>query len=199
MTDRSPSDQLLGAVLVGGRSSRMGQPKSELIHPTQVTFQQFAVDRMATVCQEVCVCGGATSSNQPYHAIPDATQFLGPVSGVVSALTYAASKSLAGCFVTPVDMPLLTVRDLENIFTVWRQERKICCAVSATDHRLQPLVAIYPADVLAAVRELMSSDNRSLTHWLRSQQPVHLTLSDESCQNINTPDEYATWTRRSAE
>ena len=51
------NQRLLGVVLCGGRSSRMGQDKAMLPHPSGGTFATHAADRLAKICDQVCISG----------------------------------------------------------------------------------------------------------------------------------------------
>ena len=51
------SSNLLGVVLCGGQSSRMGQEKSQLEHPQGGTFLQLALKRLKDICHDVIIAG----------------------------------------------------------------------------------------------------------------------------------------------
>ncbi len=184
------ASDLLGIVLSGGRSSRMGQDKSTLAHTAGNSFLQHAIDRFDGICDRVFVCGGETDRAT---VLADQTPGLGPIGGIVTALEHAQTLGCAACFVTPVDMPLLTANYLWQLCQSWQATEQLTVAISETEQRLQPLVAIYPTSIAQAMTNVSQSDDRSLMRWLSQQRLVTIPLSDTACQNINTPEDFAQW------
>ena len=182
--------RLLGVVLCGGRSSRMGTDKATLPHPSGGTFASHAVERLSGLCGHVCVSGTSAAVVQA-EVIEDPVISQGPAVGVAAALAYASQNSFDACLVTPIDMPLLTRDDLSRLRRLWEEEQELCCAVSGGDQRLQPLVAVYPVSFQERLRDLANSNDRSLSRWLKSQAPLTVTLSPESCRNVNTQEDLA--------
>lgn len=166
----------------------MGQDKASLPHPAGGSFLGHAVGRLTGLCDQVCVAGGSNLGMQ-VELLEDPRPDLGPAIGIAAAMSYAAARTLDACLVTPVDMPLLTVEDLTRIRDAWEESGDLCCAQSAADGRLQPLVAVYPLACRKALQELAESDDRSLTRWLAKRRPQAVGLSCESCRNINRPQD----------
>ena len=184
----SKTPRLLGIVLCGGQSKRMGTDKSELMHAPGKTFLQHAAERLSYVCNDVLLAG--TQSAPQYDAIIDVIPGRGPAVGISSALQYAVDNGFDACFVTPVDMPDLSIEELILIKQKWQsQPHRLVCGVSGTDAKLQPLVAIYPVAFLDEILELSLSEDRSLQRWLQGRPYVSMILSAESCRNVNRPED----------
>ncbi|WP_197170864.1 molybdenum cofactor guanylyltransferase [Novipirellula aureliae] len=184
--------KLLCVVLCGGRSSRMGTDKAELIHPTGKTFLHHAVDRAKEVSQDVYLSGyarpGATCPT-----IVDPVAFRGPATGIAAAVARAADEHFAGCLVTPVDMPNLTSKHLMRLRQEWlKSPGELIVAMSAEDGQLQPLVAIYPAGFADSLRALAESERRGLVSWFSTRPHRIFELSAIDCQNINTRADHET-------
>lgn len=181
---------LLGVVLCGGKSSRMGCDKSSLRHTDGRTFIEHAVARLQPLCNEVCIAGKSDSC-PGIPVLPDPTPHQGPIFGVLQAIEYAATQSRStrkheACLVTPVDMPWLTADDLTKIISAWQTHDCLSCAVSGPERRRQPLVAIYPIDHGPAVASHASSDS-SLRRWTDAQRAIEVSLPASHCRNINRP------------
>jgi molybdopterin-guanine dinucleotide biosynthesis protein A len=168
----------------------MGQDKSLLPHPSGGSFVSHAISRLTGLCDHVIVSGGSPGNVQA-DFLQDARPYQGPVIGIATAVSFAGKNAFDACLVTPVDMPFLTKQDLTCIRDAWEQEWKLCCAVSADDGRLQPLVAVYPISFEAALQGLVDSEDRSLTRWIRKQDALMVNISAESSRNINTPEDLA--------
>ncbi len=188
-------NRLLGVVLCGGQSSRMGRDKAHLRHSSGGTYLELAVGRLRNVCDAVCLSGGA--SNAPTDAglkdipwVPDRVKHQGPAAGVAAALGWARETGHAGCLVTPVDTPNLTPADLQSLRDRWLEgSSAIVCALDAERDRLQPLIAIYPVRLRAAIEELSQSGDRSLRRWLLTQSYEAVAVPPVSLHNINRPED----------
>lgn len=179
--------RLLGVVLCGGKSKRMGTDKSNLKHESGITFLQHSCDRLSRACDQVVLSGNQPESD--YAVILDVVADHGPAAGVASALGYAREHQYDACFVTPVDMPSLSIDDLLTIKQVWlAHPDQTTCGISM-DARLQPLVSIYPVTLLREITTLAHSNDRSLYRWIKNQPHVAVTLPNESCRNINRPED----------
>lgn len=183
---------ILGVVLCGGNSSRMGRDKSTIHHQNGLTFIEHAVERLRPICDQVCLAGRSS-------ALPNLVSLLdpipnqGPVFGVLQALDYATRQlgkntQNQACLITPVDMPHLTTDDLRKLILSWQCNKNLTCAVSGPKRRLQPLVGIYPLHLHSALT-LHAKTDSSLFRWLENQHATQITLDDARCQNINRPND----------
>lgn len=203
------SSRLLGVVLCGGRSSRMGRDKASLPHPQGGSFLQHAITRLTGLCDRVAV-SGATEEQHNAIPLPDPIAHRGPATGIATALRFASAHGCQGCLITPIDMPLLTRADLQLLCLVWQQVGTLTVAHSAPllshtsqpcdrSHNttpsgeptgsLEPLVAIYPTALAEQLDLLAASEDRSLMRWILSRPFEAVKLPAVSCRNINTPDD----------
>ncbi|MGB0757954.1 MAG: molybdenum cofactor guanylyltransferase [Rubripirellula sp.] len=183
---------ILGVVLCGGNSTRMGRDKSEIHHENGQTFLEHAVDRLRPICNEVCLAGNA-KSRADLVALPDPIPNQGPLFGLLHALDYAANRmgtntNYQACLITPVDMPHLTTDDLSKLVLSWRTNNGLTYAVSGPKRTRQPLVGIYPLHFHRALA-LHAKTDSSLTRWLEHQDATQIALDEAHCQNINRPED----------
>jgi len=183
---------ILGVVLCGGNSNRMGRDKSMIHHQNGLTFIEHAVERLQPICDEVCLAG---RSNSRTHlvALPDLIPNQGPIFGVLQALHYAANprgrnQKHHACLVTPVDMPHLTTDDLRELILSWQITNDLTYAVSGPERKTQPLVGIYPLRFHNAI-SLHAKTDSSLMRWIKKQDATQIALDETHCQNINRPED----------
>ena len=119
---------VLGVVLCGGASSRMGRDKAKIELASGMNFLEHAVERLKPVCDEVCLAG-RSHWNDSLVALPDPTPNRGPIFGVLEAIRYAMQRHHA-CLITPVDMPHLTCHDLQKLVSGWQTDDRLTYAVS---------------------------------------------------------------------
>jgi molybdenum cofactor guanylyltransferase len=185
------SKRLLGVVLCGGRSIRMGRDKATLLHPSGVTFIQHAINRLQSLCPLV-VISGRTTADCNLTIIDDPIANRGPATGIAAALSYCLALRYDGILVTPVDTPFLTVNDLQQICDHWQTTDSVTLAQAG---RLQPLIGIYPVALSEQIRQLAESSDCSLIRWFGSHDHHVVELPEASCRNINTPDDLSTLQR----
>jgi molybdopterin-guanine dinucleotide biosynthesis protein A len=160
-----------------------------------MTYLEHAVRRLRPVCRSVCLAGETRNTPRRTVAsgivtVPDPVPGLGPAAGVAAALEHARAEALAGCLVTPVDTPQLNTHDLRALIDRWLPRADtVVCAVGGRTRRLQPLIAIYPTGVCGAIRELLTSSDRSLRRWLEGHPHQEVTLDESSLININRPED----------
>ncbi len=177
-------DAVLGAVLAGGTSDRMGRSKGSL-RIDGVTFLERAVVTLERVCGEVVVCGG----QDPVPGIPilpDVIVGSGPLGGMASALDHADGRPV---FILAVDFPLVTVETVRRV--IGRGPMQGQARIGRVDGRIQPVCGVYAGDLAPVVRQRLESGDRSMMAFLR--RVPHLTLvdvTDGSLRNVNTPDDY---------
>ncbi|TWU54679.1 molybdopterin-guanine dinucleotide biosynthesis protein MobA [Rubripirellula tenax] len=178
--------RLLGVVLCGGRSARMGRDKSSLRRADGGTFLKHAIDRLGCLCDQVIISGDAKLPG--IVSIADPVAHRGPVVGIAESLEYASEHDFAACFFTPVDVPELTVADLLSLKSAWLESNKTTLAIS---ERMEPLVGIYPVTLLETIERLTESEDRSLFRYFKRDPAMIQTVAVDRtrCRNINTPED----------
>lgn len=133
---------VVGCVLAGGRSSRMGQDKSSLVVRGE-SFLARATRALATVCSRVVISGTMTDLPAGLAVVPDEVRDRGPLGGISAALRFVEKDGAEWVMFLPVDMPLLPTTLLPVLLALWKQggqcDTYVCCA--ETDGVLQPLIS----------------------------------------------------------
>ncbi len=121
---------MIGVVLAGGASRRMGRPKHE-VKLGDRTMVQHVTDALGLVCDRVVISGARVRG---FEDIPDPVEHEGPLVGVVSALHHLQEPILA----VGVDQPWVrpaTLRELVETATerpvvpVDGGVRQVTCAI----------------------------------------------------------------------
>lgn len=171
---------MIGAVLAGGSSTRMGRPKASL-RVGDETLLERAVGVLVSRVDEVIVCGG---QDAPRGAVlvPDVAYSAGPLAGIEAALGYGGGRDV---LVLAVDLPLVTQAVIDRLIAPLLAGQ---VRVARGNGRVQPLLGAYSADLVGLVRAHRLSGDRSVMGMV--MDAPHLTLVDVdpgSLMNINTP------------
>lgn len=119
---------LLGAILAGGASRRMGTPKAGVRIFGSETLAERMVRILSPLCAEVILLGHGEGAPAHLERLPDAAGLAGPVAGVMALLE---SERADAYLVVPVDMPFLAPAHLQALLPapVGSGEGAPCAAV----------------------------------------------------------------------
>lgn len=149
---------MIGAILCGGQSSRMGKDKG-LLKLEAKTWAQTAIDKMAVLSLPVVLSVNSTQYSE-YAAIFPSSQLVkddeslllkGPLCGVLSIHVQYPSEDL---FVLACDMPLLDPVLLKELYTHYTSQPNYDAFVYSNDKEPEPLCGIYKANGLAQILNL---------------------------------------------
>lgn len=102
--------KVMGVVLAGGKSSRMGSDKAALYWQDK-TFLQHAIRTL----QETSVVDVIVSGRDQENGVIDDIQNMGPFGGIRTVMNRQAYGRYSGFLFIPVDMPLLTASSLNRL------------------------------------------------------------------------------------
>lgn len=184
MSGRDPA--IVGAVLAGGRASRMGGDKAGVrLDGRPLLAYPVAALRAAGLVEVVVVAKADTvlPALEPPVAVwhePELPRH--PLTGIVHALRQAAGRPV---FVCAADMALLDAATV----------RLVCDAaapgdlavVARADGRLQPLCALYAPAALARLRHF---EPEALTRLVEGLTPRVVDVADATpLFNVNAPED----------
>ena len=107
MTGEKPRDDLSALILAGGKSSRMGRPKAQLLFDGEPLIVHIARALESLFSDIVIVAGpGQELPALPVTLVRDEVAYQGPVGGIYYGLR-AASGEIG--FVTSCDVPFLSL------------------------------------------------------------------------------------------
>lgn len=150
---------MLGVILCGGQSSRMGSDKG-LLKLEANTWAQTAIDKISALQIPVKI----SVNNRQYaqyanvfavaDLVPDSTMLSlsGPLLGVLSTHTAHPHEDL---FILACDMPLMDAILLHQLYEAYQQHTEAEAYVFTNDGEPEPLCGIYKAGGLARILALL--------------------------------------------
>ncbi len=168
---------VLGCILIGGQSSRMGHPK-HMIQKSGRTWIERTVEILDQLTSRVIVAGtGALpESVRDYDRLVDVPNVRGPMAGILAALRWAPHASW---LVTACDLPLLSLPALEWLLStrapgVWATLPRL----KGPQDGIEPLLAHYDFRSRLPLENLASQGDFCLSHL--SSHPKMLLPSPPS-------------------
>jgi glutamate dehydrogenase (NADP+)/cyclic pyranopterin phosphate synthase/molybdopterin-guanine dinucleotide biosynthesis protein A len=182
---------VLGCVLIGGQSSRMGHPK-HMIQKNGRTWIERTVEMLDQLTSRVIVAGTGTlpESVRDCDRLVDVPSVRGPMAGLLAALRWAPRASW---LVTACDLPLLSLPALEWLLSsrapgVWATLPRL----KGPEDGIEPLLAHYdfrsrlPLENLASEGEFSLSRLATHPKIIMPSPPSSLVTA---WQDVNTPTE----------
>lgn len=182
---------LKALILAGGKSSRMGTDKSQLVYRQETS----EVDRMIAMCRtaglepHLSVAAASDSSDAAVPQIADRFAGMGPMGAVCTAFL---SEPDTAWLVLACDLPLLEADTLKALISA-RDSRKFATAIKGTSKPFpEPLVAIYEPRAYSRLLQFLSLGRACPRKMLINSDVALLEIKDETpISNANTPEERA--------
>lgn len=183
--------EVMGALLAGGSSTRMGRPKAD-VKLGGCSLAQRACQTLAPFTVEVVQVGGEPIADLRRRHLPDARSGAGPAAGIEAALSDAGIHVVALALDLPFVPPALLLATLAAV----DQGAPICAP--RWEHRWHPLCAAYSATALIPLQERLDRGALDLQGLLDEiGTPLEGSELDkfgdptEMLLNINTPEDLA--------
>ncbi len=176
---------LSGAVIAGGKSSRLGVNKALLPLQGKLVIERV-LETLAPLVSSVTIIAKNPADYQtlPVATVPDIRPGCGPLSGIHAALSRSPTEYV---LVVSCDMPLLTAEILRPLVREYPGYD-----ITMFKHRLfEPLCAIYRRTCLPALEELMDHAEYRIIDLFPSLN-AHIIRIDQGdvFQSINTREDY---------
>lgn len=172
-------ENLTGAVLAGGHSSRFGSNKA--LQPLgETTFLGHAIDTLRPLCQEVVISAAKRNAND-YVAygvpvITDDNEDCGPLGGITTLLRQCATPWL---LILTCDMPWLTTASLQLLLAAADNYDAV-----AFEH--SPLPLLIRSSALPAAEAQLASDRLSIKALLHNLNTHYIIrCSEHELANVN--------------
>lgn len=159
------------AIIAGGKSTRFGSAKINAPFKGKSLIEN-AVDIAKAISDDFYIIYNSDKHTfpKPWQVYRDIIPECGPVGGLYSALSYSQQNWVA---VMPVDMPFL-IPEIYTLLDKNRVENKPVVAKSSAG--LEPLVSIWPKNLIKKVKETIENQHFKLYNLLQECETVEVDL-----------------------
>lgn len=177
---------LVGVVVAGGRSSRMGVDKA-LVAVGGTTLAERAARCLASVCREVLVADRGRSTVAGFESVEDGAGD-GPAAGLLGAARAAPGRALLvlGC-----DLPAVSPKLLAGLADL-AATTGADLALPRSPRGLEPLVGYYGPRALASLERQVNGGRYALRHLLDDPGLAVALLEGEELAAFGHPEELFT-------
>lgn len=185
---------LTGIILCGGRSTRMGRPKTFLPFEGK-TIIEHLLDTFNHLFDEVFLVTNEpdTLSHLSAQVVKDILPYRGPICGILSGLLVARNEQV---FVVAGDMPLV---DKKLVRAMASQRHNSDVVVLSHSEKIEPLFGVYSKNCIKTLEDALFSGDLAVMDLLSGlkattyEYPQELVASLQlpSYFNVNTPEDYS--------
>lgn len=176
---------VVGAILIGGKSRRMGRPKHLLVKEGRTWLERTAAT-LGQVCDQVVVVGSGEMGACPLPRLPDVSGAVGPLAGLLAVLRWHPWATVLAC---ACDLPELSEAALRWLLAQ-RAPGTWAVIPKVGDHH-EPLCALYDFRSRPALETMARGDIRRLSALVGAEgvkvviapQDLHLAW-----RNVNYPE-----------
>ena len=177
---------MLGVILCGGQSSRMGTDKGLLkLHAN--TWAQTAVDKLSELKLPIVISINKLQLNDystifsPQQLVTDndSLEIHGPLSGILSVHLHYPSEDLV---LLACDMPLMETELIKELLNIYQKQPAYDAFVFTNDGEPEPLCGIYKSNGLAHILQLYQTNQlpkHSMKFMLEHISTHTIPLSDD--------------------
>ncbi len=192
------TEDVVVAVIAGGKSRRMGQDKAHLL-VDGLPLLARTVFAAQTVAARVLIVGRSPEAGfSGVEFLDDAAPGLGPLGGIATALRHAKGAA-AAVLALACDMPRLTPETLQWLLDAAAMEEAADGVAVVNGEQIEPLFSVYRPPCLPLLEQRISESRLSAVDFIKEGRfarcaappPVAAALA-----NVNTPEEYAALTTR---
>lgn len=187
MATGSPPWPHPGAILCGGRSSRMGEPKHDLKLPDGRTMFDAVADAMRDVCGSLVVLGPDDIRPDLPH-VRDLREGQGPLAGIEALLASGLDDRY---LVVPCDVPNLGADLLQRLTDAPPARVAVFHKSDQTDPDCLPMR--IESNCLAEVRALLDEGRRAVRRLFDRVDVEYVAIEGPDADglvNVNTPEEF---------
>jgi molybdopterin-guanine dinucleotide biosynthesis protein A len=189
---------MIGLVLAGGQSSRLGQDKTQVVHEGQTLLSRTAKLLERHVDQVYVSSRHEMDTADRWPVILDETERIGPAGGIITAL-----RKLGGpILVLACDLPFMEDGVIQRLLAA-RQVRPPQCVLTAwqLEHSgfIENLVAIYEQEALPLLEKGVNEGLFKLSRLIPTELRHTVTYTEEERRiffNVNYPTDLDQLRRR---
>ncbi|MBI5153851.1 molybdenum cofactor guanylyltransferase [Candidatus Poribacteria bacterium] len=176
----TPSSRLAGAILAGGASRRMGEPKEGIQLAGGRPMIECVGAALEPLCSQVLIVGTCTGYEvrPPWRRLEDIHPGEGPLAGLETILTSGIARHY---LVAACDQPLLTARLLAPLAEAPGEGPAFFRTVEG--RQCDPFPGRFPVEMRDAVTAALARGERSIRRFLAEWPVIWIPLPvGEECR-----------------
>jgi len=180
---------MTGIVLIGGKSSRMGEDKAMMVYKEQPLYK-IAAEKIAPFCDKIYLSANPHQISHftfEYPTIQDLFDGEGPLGGIISCHRYIQERLL----IISCDLPLITEDEITTLIHKHNVKKGCTMFYNFSSRYYEPMLSIWDVTILDLLEQYFLSGGRSLQYFLEQHSvSKNEPTSLQNFKNINTVDDW---------
>lgn len=173
-------------IFAGGKSSRMGEDKSQLPFADYTSLSEFQYRRLKQLFEEVYLSAKSGKFDFECPLLEDRYDIHSPLAALVSLFEALDTEEI---FVLSVDAPFVDASVIEVLIEASQQSDDAIIAKSPNG--VEPLCGIYRRTILPIAKDMLEKEEHRLTALLEKVKTRHVVFaSADPFLNLNRPADY---------
>lgn len=210
-----PKDQIIGVILAGGASRRMGGEHKGLLGLAGKPMLAHVAERLAPQVHELAISVQGAGDEFAHFGAPliadAASERYGPLAGLSAGMLWARANRPEARWIATAscDAPFCPgdyVGTLRNA-ALFAETIRPCIAIAACNGRSHFAFGLWPVALAADLSDYLAAGERRMQGWIERHPHVVAEFPPLICEgqpldpffNVNTPDDLATARRCAAD
>ncbi|HPF46116.1 MAG: molybdenum cofactor guanylyltransferase [Alphaproteobacteria bacterium] len=181
---------LLGVILAGGQSRRLGGNDKFLITLGKRRIIDHIVDRLGPQVDKIILNANRLDLDIRLEVVPDILDYggqAGPMIGLFSALKYAKSHSYKKIVTVSADAPFIPDNFVERLM----RHSSNSVVVAKSNGHVHSTHAVWDVSLLNDLDKALKMGERKMMSWIKSQKAVEIewSIDPDPFFNINTAED----------
>jgi len=180
--------EIVGVILAGGKSKRMGKDKAFLTLKGKF-FITYSLEKLKKIFDEVIIIVDDVNkfSFSGIKVFSDSIKDVGPLGGIYTALMNIKRDH---AFIVPCDMPLFPIQAVKKII---RHSSKNKITIGFSEKDIYPIFGVYPKKFKDDLENYILKGGRKVMEFIESFKEikkVDLSEFKKYLINVNSPYDY---------
>ena len=186
-----PENKTALVILAGGKSSRMGREKSDLILNGK-NFLGIQIEKGKQLGIEKIYISGYKGAHCTEEIVMDRIKKRGPLGGLEACFRKASEEGFSHCLVLGVDTPLVPKEELKKLMDKAKKISEKRVVLLRHAGKEESLMAVYESGLYQEIAQFLKKGQASVFRFLNQVgYDCYDTQAEEwYFTNINEPDVY---------
>ena len=197
---RAGIGEIVGVVLAGGRSQRMGGREKALADLAGRPMLAHILARFAPQVSRLAINANGDPARFAAFGLPviadQIPDFPGPLAGVLAGLRWASACAATHMATVSSDAPFIP---LDLVSRLARASAEAGGAVARSAGRVHPVVALWPIGIADRLEQALATGERRVHRWVETEGMTTVDFTPfeidgrmvDPFLNVNTPEELA--------